>query len=65
MEMPEKQKIIPAKIKPEAGNLVDINNASEEEIAALPGISVIMAKKSIKKEKKLTVLKISMSFLHS
>lgn len=62
MEMPEKQKIIPAKIKPEAGNLVDINNASEEEIAALPGISVIMAKKSIKKEKKLTVLKISMSF---
>lgn len=57
-----KTKIIPAKIKPEAGNLVDINNASEEEIAALPGISVIMAKKSIKKEKKLTVLKISMSF---
>ena len=53
MEMPEKQKIIPAKIKPEAGNLVDINNASEEEIAALPGISVIMAKKSIKKREEI------------
>ena len=53
MEMPEKQNIIPAKIKPEAGNLVDINNASEEEIAALPGISVIMAKKSIKKREEI------------
>ena len=53
MEMPEKQNIIPTKIKPEAGNLVDINNASEEEIAALPGISVIMAKKSIKKREEI------------
>lgn len=34
-------------------NLVDINNASESDLTALPGISVIMAKKAIKRREEI------------
>ena len=34
-------------------DVVDINNASEVEITALPGISIVMAKKLIKKREEI------------
>lgn len=44
-------------VKRELVNLLDINNCSEIELTALPGISIVMAKKAIKKREEISGFK--------
>ena len=39
--------------KPEKKELLDVNNASEVELTALPGVSIVMAKKLIKRREEI------------
>lgn len=61
VEKPNKPKIKPEE-KVKITKLTDVNNAQEEELTALPGVSVIMAKKTIKRREEIGGFKSTQDF---
>ena len=51
LQVPDSAKIVIK--RPEKPELLDVNNASEVELTALPGISIVIAKKIIKKREEI------------